>query len=530
MASYFVHAELGNDGSSGTSPATPWKRISRVNSASFLPGDTVYFARGCVWRETLTVPSSGDASGFVTFDAYGFGALPVLTGANAVENLAFAPDSGYAYSTSYTLITNGAVMVWENGTRLTSRASQALVQANPGSFYLTGTTLYVSASDGSNIVTNGKVYEVPGRHLNVYTNGKDYVKVRNLHTIRTSGDDTTYGGVVVSGSDNIVEYIESNDHRRHPVQILSETGINGNRNIVQYSNLYDSWVTYVISVFQQNVATVTCADNIIRYNDIHDAPTGSVAGLITIHGVDGTHQVLRTKIYGNRLYNSYSTNQAISFFDVAGLKFYGNRLYGVWNGNMVYTKTRGSGVDIMSNEINMAGLVNTTDAIFLQDIAGTRVVHNLIYGQNGRWAVRFSTNATGAVVQNNIFHTVSKVINVDASAQSGFVMDWNVAYNVTAGATWGKWGSTEYTFANWKSTSSQDANTITTDPSVSNLASDWSTASFVPPKTSTAYHTGKWVQGSLDINGRWFSTSSRPSIGPYDFDMDRGAPVRLVRV
>lgn len=530
MSSYFVHATAGDDSSLGTSPKAPWRTIAKVNAASFSAGDTIYFARGETWREGLVAPSSGSSSGYVTFDAYGAGALPLISGGDIKANAAFAADSGYAYSTSYTLITNGVMMVWEDGVRLTSRASQALVQANPGSFFLTGTSLYVSARDGSDVRSNGKVYEVPGRHHNVYTNGKDFVKIRNLHTIRTSGDDTTYGGVVVSGSDNVVEYIESHDHRRHAVQILSETGINGNRNIVQYSDLYDSWVTYVISVFQQNVATVTCADNIIRYNDIHDAPSGSVAGLITIHGVDGTHQVLRTKIYGNRLYDSYSTNQANSFYDVQEVRFYGNWLYGTWNGNMLYTKTRGSGVFIMSNFIDMTNLVNTTDAMFLQDVAGTRVLHNFIYGANGRWAVRFHTNATGGRVQNNIFHTISKVINVDATAQSGFTMDYNDAYNVTAGATWGKWGATEYTFANWKTNSSQDANTITTDPLIPSInTTDWPSSNFFIPRTSPAYHAGKHAQGARDARGRRFYMGGRPSIGPYEYGAGDPAGERTAR-
>ncbi len=530
MSSYFVHATAGDDSSLGTSPKAPWRTIAKVNAASFSAGDTIYFARGETWRETLTVPSSGDATGYVTFDAYGSGALPIISGADIKANSAFTADSGFAYSTAYSLITNGSMMVWEDGVRLTSRASQALVQANPGSFYLTGSTLYVSARDGSNIFTNGKVYEVPGRHLNVYTNGKNFVKIRNLHTIQTSGDDTTYGGVVVSGSDNIVEYVESHNHRRHAVQVLSETGINGNRNTIQRNKLYDTWGTLVISVFQQNVATVTCADNIIRYNDIHDGTTDTNSGLLTIHGVDGTHQVLSTKIYGNRLYNSPSANQAIQFYDVAGVQFFGNWVYGTLAANAIYTKTRGSGVVITGNFINMAGVGANIDAVFLQDVAGTKVLHNLFYGKNGRWAVRFHTNATGGVVWGNIFRSVSKVINVDATAQSGFIMDWNNASDITSGATWGKWGATEYTFANWKTNSSQDANTTEVDPQIPSInTSDWPASNLFVARTSPMYHAGKHVFGARDARGYRFYRGGRPTIGPYEYASGDAAGGRTPR-
>ena len=530
MAAYYVHATDGNDSNAGTSSAAPWQTINKVNTSSFSPGDTIYFARGETWREELIVPDSGTSGNYVTFDAYGAGALPIISGADVKANSAFSADSGFAYSASYSLIANGSMMVWENGVRLTSRASQALVQANPGSFYLTGSTLYVSATDGSDIRSNGKIYEVPGRHRNVYTNGKDFVKVRNLHTIRTSGDDTTYGGIVVSGSDNIVEYVESNNHRRHAVQILSETGINGNRNIVQYSDLYDTWGTLVISVFQQNVATVTCADNIIRYNDIYGGTVDTNSGLLTIHGADGTHQVLRTRIYGNRLHDSLSSNQAIQFYDVVEVRFYGNWVYGTFSSNPIYTKTRGSGVFIMANFINMAGVGANIDAMFLQDISGTRVLHNIFYGQNGRWAVRFHTNATNGLVRNNIFHTVSKVINVDASAQSGFIMDWNNASDITSGATWGKWGATEYTFANWKTNSSQDANTTEVDPQLPSInATNWPASNLFVPRTSPMFHAGQHAQGARDARGRRYYMGGRPTIGPFEYGSGDPAGTRVAR-
>lgn len=530
MAQYYVHASEGDDLNNGTSEATPWQTLGKVNGETFSAGDTIYLACNEVWREELIIPSGGSSGSYITVDAYGSGADPIITGADVKANADFTADSGVAYSASYTLIANGSMMVWENGVRLTSRASQALVQANAGSFFLTGTTLYVSATDGSNVVTNGKVYEVPGRHRNVYTNGKNFVKIRNVQAIQTSGDDTTYGGIVVSGSDNIVEYVESHNHRRHAVQVLSETGIDGNRNIVRNNTLYDTWGTLVISVFHQAVATVTCADNVICNNNIYGGTTDTNSGLLTIHGADGTHQVLRTKIYGNRLHDSLSSNQAIQFYDVAGVRFYGNWVYGTFSSNPIYTKTRGSGVIISANFINMAGVVNTTDALFLQDISGTRILHNIFYGQNGRWAVRFYTNATNGVVQNNIFHTVSKVINVDTSAQSGFSMDWNDAYGVTAGATWGKWGATEYTFANWKTNSSQDANTVEVDPQIPSIStSDWPSSTFLIPRTSPMYHAGRHVQGATDAQGFKFYKGGTPSIGPYEYGAGSPADTRSAR-
>ena len=61
-STYYVDAVKGDDHNSGTSPDAAWRTLGRVNAASFSPGDTVLLHRGCVWREQLNFPSSGDSA------------------------------------------------------------------------------------------------------------------------------------------------------------------------------------------------------------------------------------------------------------------------------------------------------------------------------------------------------------------------------------------------------------------------------------------------------------------------------------
>lgn len=77
-AEYFVATD-GTDASAGTRPTEAWATLGRVNGADLLPGDTVRFRRGDTWRGTLR-PKSGDASGEVTYTAYGEGPKPLLLG------------------------------------------------------------------------------------------------------------------------------------------------------------------------------------------------------------------------------------------------------------------------------------------------------------------------------------------------------------------------------------------------------------------------------------------------------------------
>src|SRR3990170_3505599 len=82
-AIYYVDQTSGNDSNSGTSTGSPWKTISKVNSASLSSGDYILFKRGEVWRVgEIVVPSSGSVGNPITFGAYGTGANPVINGAN----------------------------------------------------------------------------------------------------------------------------------------------------------------------------------------------------------------------------------------------------------------------------------------------------------------------------------------------------------------------------------------------------------------------------------------------------------------
>jgi len=81
---YYVSSSSGNDGNGGNSSVTAWQTIARVNSQTFLPGDSILFRRGDIWNESLVPSSSGAVGNPITFDAYGTGPAPNFTGYYAV--------------------------------------------------------------------------------------------------------------------------------------------------------------------------------------------------------------------------------------------------------------------------------------------------------------------------------------------------------------------------------------------------------------------------------------------------------------
>ncbi|MGA7220428.1 MAG: hypothetical protein WBX38_19085 [Candidatus Sulfotelmatobacter sp.] len=94
---YYVSSSTGNDANSGVSSLAAWQTIAHVNAQSFLPGDSVLFKRGDIWNESLAPASSGSSGNPITFDAYGTGAAPNLSGYYAVPATAWVLVAGNAW-------------------------------------------------------------------------------------------------------------------------------------------------------------------------------------------------------------------------------------------------------------------------------------------------------------------------------------------------------------------------------------------------------------------------------------------------
>ena len=94
---YYVSSSTGSDGASGTSAATAWQTVAHVNGQTFLPGDSILFKRGDIWNESLVPPSSGSAGNPITFEAFGTGAPPNLTGYFTVPPASWVFVTGNAW-------------------------------------------------------------------------------------------------------------------------------------------------------------------------------------------------------------------------------------------------------------------------------------------------------------------------------------------------------------------------------------------------------------------------------------------------
>src|SRR5260370_12558896 len=140
---YYVSSGTGNDANSGTSSGEAWQTVAKVNARRFVEGDSSRFKGGDVGNESLAPASSGSSGNPITFDAYGTGAAPNLTGYYAVPATAWVLVTGNAWKaavpagdTTINFCLFGSI--W--GQKVGAVSSNLTAQWN---FYLANGVLYV---------------------------------------------------------------------------------------------------------------------------------------------------------------------------------------------------------------------------------------------------------------------------------------------------------------------------------------------------------------------------------------------------
>jgi hypothetical protein len=97
---YYVSFSGGDDSNNGTSQASPWKTIAKVNSQTFQPGDHILFKAGDTWtwaagESSLAPQGSGTAGSPIIISSYGDGAKPKFEGKGLVDDVIHLHNQQY---------------------------------------------------------------------------------------------------------------------------------------------------------------------------------------------------------------------------------------------------------------------------------------------------------------------------------------------------------------------------------------------------------------------------------------------------
>ena len=453
----------GSDSNQGTQ-AAPWKTIAKVNSTTLTPGQSVGFASGGVWRETLTVAHSGSAGNPITFGAYGTGAQPIITGADLVSG--WTAYSGSIYQASVAWAPN---QVYRNNVLLTGGASLGTLATDGEWFYSSGVLYVYSISSPASYTM-----EATRRNEPVLIISHGYINLDQLHLVKgqlfgllfsavnnisvsdCELDQSANDGVYISDGSSNLMFNGGSVHHNGIAHVGDSDGIGiGEAAAASHDITIENMKIYSngTSMLGSNIAIGLTSTNLAPYNILIQGNTISTAGVDGIIISAGTNiaiqynLILNNPSHGLELYNTVASPPTTS------VSLYNNTIVG--NGT-----TRSYGVTLA----NLAGTTTLT------------AKNNIIWG-----------NVSGVYAE-------VQWVNQGAGGAS-FTSDYNNVFDTLGFGPFFYNGGFR-ALAAWQSGTNQDAHSKFVDP----LFTDASTGDYTLQSNSPAIGAGVYIPGVTATN------------------------------
>ncbi len=503
---YYISQSGGNDNNNGTSPATPWKTVAKLNTIKFAPGDSILFKRGDIWSDECWYPKgNGNYSlgQWITVDAYGTGNKPQFRAGSKFATVYFEPDT----------FTGG----WKFLNLDIRDAKQGILCNNPNPNSIHGTKYNTPYSPASGLwvencsfsnITGAQVY-APGAMVNVeYDECQFYASQPILFKY---ANNVTIKNCTISHCDT-------------PFQTW---GDNINVDGVKVDNIYINGVFFM-----------SCTNSIIQNSSfLYMATTGAFTGTAAIMLEDSSNcQIKNTEI-------GYTQNSDIYPFDAIAVDFEANNINCKVSGCYLHDNEGPAFLIMDHNEPtfnDQQGIV-IEDCISVNNGARRTSSHdvsfiNLYYNETHKIEVRncidirpagvFALNHEGS--KSNTFpaehYTVSNV-RLETSSRNMLAEDFSGSLS--------KWTGTENT-----STSGQNL-TITNNENMRSIAggSNWTDYSYsvsLKLNQSSAgvvfrsqdlnnYYMWQFTDSSYlvpmkRVNGNWVQIKAPVHISPWSCD------------
>jgi len=378
LRTFYVSSSSGNDAWSGKAPAWngtdgPWQTISKVNSMTFQPGDVVLFRKGDVWRETLSVSSSGNAINYITFGAYGTGDKPKILGSEAVTGWNHISGNVWQSTNTFTYdpwVTDyGSTIFFENNDGSVSWGHHVDYDAsfsgmeNEYDWTMNNGYLYIYYPFSASPSERYYSVEVPQRRSDIELNAHSYLVFDNLHLryAISNGIHEQYGvvgipglnvtnceiaymsykgsgkgyGIAATSSDAYYAYNTIHDCGRRAISInVYDTNPAGTMEnvLIEHNHFYNGYHT--TGVDAANSGAHTIRNITIRNNFFEGTPSMQLDGVnpnsnhIFIADQGDGGMVGNISIYNNIF--TYAHGKSIAFERIEGAKIYYNTFYG-WN-------------------------------------------------------------------------------------------------------------------------------------------------------------------------------------------------------
>ena len=456
---YYVSNVGGNDNSDGRSVNNPWQTISKVNRTSFSPGDSVFFKCGELWRETLTIPSSGTSAAPVFFGSYSTGAKPKIYGSNTTAWTNYSGNiwvSASTFTDPYAGTYQGGVYFEKSGETTWGHVKKAAIVNLSAEYdwtWVSGNIYVYAASDPT---TRYDAVEINQRDNCIELNNKNYLVIDNLD-IRYSkiagikeawpfdgeiGLEVKYCHVSHIGIKNSnvgygIECYHSNTNINH--NNVSECGRRGISSHVQDAavgaRLHDIIFEYntVYNCYHAGISTVSDIDGAtlenvyVRYNLVYDDLTQQTVapeGYPSLHyGITGKDNSVNTTLININYYCNISLNSTFSSVEINSAEntnVYNNVFYGV-NPNS----------DAFSGQIYLSGSMKNCS------IKNNIFYNNNVFTHNNYWPCIYSTfepDKATIDIDYNIYYNVDNTnmyFNLQGSGGPFYLNELNDYKTVT---------------------------------------------------------------------------------------------------
>jgi hypothetical protein len=177
-------SNTGNDGNTGHSTDSPLQTIAGLETKLLQAGDSIFFNKGDIWYESLTISASGTAGSPIVITSYGTGDEPIISGALAITEGWVQNSNVYAVgcaSQVYDLFANG---VRQTLARLPNLNTYYKCDAGTGTTKIIADEL--TAAEDAYVGATACIRAEPWRY--------------NRRTVNSSKDDSISVSAVLSGT------------------------------------------------------------------------------------------------------------------------------------------------------------------------------------------------------------------------------------------------------------------------------------------------------------------------------------------
>lgn len=404
--SYFLDPVNGSDTNNGTTQNTAWKTLSKVNSFTFLPGDSILFKSGATFNGYLAPKGSGDKEHPIVISNYGKGAKPQIN-CNGTAMAALKLSNQQYWEIAALDISN------KGATALAGRTGILIEGADIGVL----NHIYLKNIDVHDV--NGDSYLKDGSNGGIFYNirGSNYVSrfndiliegcsVQNVNRTGLSVGSSSYGALYDGYGGN------------YPSSIINTYS---HTNVVIRSN-------YIINVGGDGIVPQYCNAPLIEYNMSNGACQTSAAAGVYSAGIwpwrceDALFQ-----------YNEVS-NTVLNGDGQAYDCDYSNRTIYQYN----YSHDNGGGFMLMcQNESNNSIIrynisVNDRNGLFtISQGASGKIYNNTFYISSNLNTPIFNLTGSKAInFSNNIFYNLGSSKTVGGA--SNYTYNNNLFYGYTS--------------------------------------------------------------------------------------------------